>query len=541
MADTQKQPRGPATRGDVEMKPSAAPECIGTPATTPTVCLSPAVGVEPQFDPTVTTVAMGAAVAATTAARAQKGEEDAASKKPIFDQAKSLLLDSKINILLAAVPVAFLTEPGAINFIACFLALMPLATMLGDLTEDIAKRTNDTTAALINVTFGNFTELVVAVVAMRQAQIDLVKYSLVGSVLSNGLLVLGSTIAAGGRRLKIVAFNADAALIYGGAINLSCFAFILTSALDMAEPSSDAASDRSRATLNLSRWCSVFLIVVYTAYIYMTQHSHKHLFEQSAPTAEDVAERKADAEAKAVVKAAAKATKVDAKRGQEEVRAAASSADDDKNKPDGVDAADNNTDASDDDDDDDDDDDETPQYSWAFALIATALVTVAVSAISDLLVASVTPAAIAMNMSRAFIGIILIPIAGNVTEHGSALIVAMRGRIDLGVGIALGSAVQIAMFAFPFTVLAGVFMGVPLDLSLPPFLLAALVMTAILIYMITSSGKSTWLGGAMLICAYLVLAIALWNSHDPRIMVRITAANATTTTTTQPPVRYPVY
>lgn len=455
--------------------------------------------------------------------------------RDIIEQFKVLFLGSKINVLLIFVPLSFVTS-GAIQFICSFLGLMPLAAMLGDLVEDVAKRTNDTISALLSVTFGNATELIISIVALRTSNLDLVKYSLVGSILGNSTLVLGSAIVMAGYKRKLVVFNDIATQVYASGSSLAVFAYVTATTLAYEEPASDSDEEKQAAVLAVSRIISLLLIVIYFAYLFFTQESHKHLFDGAARL-EDEDKKKhspssspaspSSPSSPALESDAAARSGAEGELGHGRFGVAVVAASLQGKKVEIGDEAKKKAESADGGDDDGDDDDDEPEYSLLFAVAGTAIVTVVVSFLSEYLVESMQPAVEALRLSRAFVGIILVPIAGNVVEHGSALIVASHGRMDLAIGIALGSSLQIAMLVYPLTVLVGMLIGVPLDLGLPMFLLGALVLSSILVYMLTASGHSTWLGGAKLVAVFVILTAALLFAHDPKVLIAGTKPAAT--------------
>ena len=134
--------------------------------------------------------------------------------KPIpafLDGSKRMFLGNKLYTLLVFVPLAFLAEhlefsDATIFGMAC-LAILPLAGLLGEATEQVALHTNETVGGLLNATFGNATEMIVCYYALKANLLDVVKVSLLGSILSNTLLVLGGAILAGGIVQKTSTFN----------------------------------------------------------------------------------------------------------------------------------------------------------------------------------------------------------------------------------------------------------------------------------------------------------------------------------------------
>ena len=349
------------------------------------------------------------------------------------DQLKTLLFGSKLNIFYACVPIAFLTSwsngPGGLIFASSFFALIPLAAVLGDLTEDLALRTNDAIGALINVTFGNATEVIVALAALRLHMYDLIKMTMIGSVMGNTLLVLGSSLVVGAFSKDEVKFNANATKHYIGLLILASFAILIPSASNIDDP------------LRVSQHVALFMVLFYALYLYFQLKTHKHMFDE----------------------------------GEAE-------------------------------------DEETPQFSFCVAFISIGIVALLISFISDLLVGTVSAAAATFNLSQHFIGLVIIPIVGNVAEHASAILMARKGKMDIAFGVALGSAIQIEMFAYPAVVVISWMLGYSLDLNITKFLIAVVVGVVILTQSCVADGVATWLSGGKMLCAYVLLAVAFLDA-----------------------------
>ena len=138
------------------------------------------------------------------------------------------------------------------------------------------------------------------------------------------------------------------------------------------------------------------------------------------------------------------------------------------------------------------------------------VVTVAVAAMSELLVGAVQPAAQRLGMTQVFVGVILVALVGNAAEHSTAVLVAMKNKMDLALGVAVGSSVQIALFVAPMLVFASYLFGTPLDLIFTPFEVAAVTVAVLVVGFTSLDGESNWMEGVMLIGVYLILAIAFY-------------------------------
>jgi Ca2+:H+ antiporter len=152
----------------------------------------------------------------------------------------------------------------------------------------------------------------------------------------------------------------------------------------------------------------------------------------------------------------------------------------------------------------------TPHWSKMTALIILALSTGAVVILSELLVGSVEPVVKSLGISEFFLGIILIPVIGNVAEHLVAVKVAIRNHMDLSVEIAISSSLQIALFVAPILVFISLLLGHPLTLIFNQFELLALGAAVVVAGSVSIDGESNWLEGAALIGVYAILGIAFF-------------------------------
>lgn len=144
------------------------------------------------------------------------------------------------------------------------------------------------------------------------------------------------------------------------------------------------------------------------------------------------------------------------------------------------------------------------------------VVTMIVAACSEALVGSIEALTEEWGISEAFVGTILVPIVGNAAEHSTAITMAMRNKMDLAIGVAVGSSTQIALFVVPFTVLAGWVMQVEMTLDFKSFETAVMVMTVMITMSTLQDGKSNWLEGAVLMCSYLLVGCAFWYMPDQK-------------------------
>jgi Ca2+:H+ antiporter len=179
--------------------------------------------------------------------------------------------------LLIAVPLswvlAWLGAPALAVFIACGIAIVPLAAEMGTATEAVAARTGPAVGGLLNATFGNAAELIVAVVALRAGLVNLVKASLVGSILGNLLLILGLSLVAGGLRRPTLRFNRTVAGTSGAMLLLAGAALVIPALFALVHPAA-----RPEESLRLSEGVAVVLVLTYGASLVFSLVTHRQLF-----------------------------------------------------------------------------------------------------------------------------------------------------------------------------------------------------------------------------------------------------------------------
>ncbi|GIW25134.1 calcium/proton exchanger [Meiothermus sp.] len=184
-------------------------------------------------------------------------------------------------ILLAFVPLAVVLEvlhaPGVWIFLVSALALLPLAGFMGRATEELAARAGSTVGGLLNATFGNAAELIIALVALFAGKIEVVKASITGSILSNLLLVLGLSIFLGGLRYSTQKFNAQAARLMASLLTLTLIAFLLPAFFDIAERGFFKVVDPSLPDQMFSLATAGVLVLIYLSNIYFSLRTHKDL------------------------------------------------------------------------------------------------------------------------------------------------------------------------------------------------------------------------------------------------------------------------
>ena len=154
-----------------------------------------------------------------------------------------------------------------------------------------------------------------------------------------------------------------------------------------------------------------------------------------------------------------------------------------------------------------------PAWTARGALTVLGLSTLGVVWLSEVLVHQVGPVVRGLGVSEFFLGVILVPIVGNIAEHLVAVKVAARNQMSLSVEIAVGSSLQIALFVVPVLVFLSLALGHPLTLVFNGFELIALIGAVVIVNQVAADGESNWLEGAELLALYLILALAFFLLH----------------------------
>lgn len=198
------------------------------------------------------------------------------------------LTSNYVNVFLIFVPLGILAgalhwSPTAV-FVLNFIAIIPLAALLSFATEELSAKLGQTLGGLLNATFGNAVELIVSIVALKNGEIRIVQSSMLGSILSNILLVLGCCFLAGGIRQRESTFNETVASTMSSLMAVACASLIIPATLYAALRSSKAETDQH--ILILSHGTAVILLILYIMYLYFQLYSHASLFDVEAQEGE---------------------------------------------------------------------------------------------------------------------------------------------------------------------------------------------------------------------------------------------------------------
>jgi len=351
-------------------------------------------------------------------------------------------LKNILYLLLVFVPVSIVlahmhASPTAIFLTSC-LAILPLAGLMGEATENIAHHTSPGVGGLLNATFGNAAELIIAFIALKEGQHEIVKASLTGSIIGNMLVVLGLAMLIGGWKHKELQFSRIAAESSSSMMILAVVALVIPAVYAQVTHHTQPEHIES-----ISFDISWVLLASYVASLFFQLKTHANLFRTEG---DDAA--------------------VEIEHG----------------------------------------------HVWSRGKSLTVLLgaAVLVGYISEFLVHAVDHAGEQMGFGKVFMGVIVVAMVGNAAEHSTAVLVALRGKMDLALNIAMGSSMQIALFVAPVLVIAGHLMGKPLGLEFTVLEVVAVMLSVNAVSLLVHDGKTNWFEGVQLLAIYAILAVAFY-------------------------------
>lgn len=342
-----------------------------------------------------------------------------------------------LNVLLVFGVIAIilrLTDGGDVAiFVTSALAIIPLAGLIGTATEEIAARTGPQIGGLLNATLGNAAELIITIFALREGLLELVRASIIGSILGNLLLVMGLAIMLGGLKNGLQQFDRRRAVMNATLLILAFMALAIPSLFDTTFQEEKAFDSE----LLLSEGIAVILILLYIANVVYSLWSHEEAGAAVEPHHE-------------------------------------------------------------------------PKWSTTMAAGVLAFATIGIVFMSEFLVGTVEPVVEELGWSELFVGVIIVPIIGNVAEHLVAVQMAIKNRMELSMTIALGSSLQIALFVAPVLVFISLLFDEKLILAFTVPEVIALAAASYVGSLVAEDGESNWFEGLMLLGVYLIVALAFF-------------------------------
>jgi Ca2+:H+ antiporter len=354
-------------------------------------------------------------------------------------------------LLVPFIPLAIALElahaASGLIFFSAALGVIPTAALMGRATEEVASQSGPGIGGLLNVTFGNAPELIIALFALEAGLQEVVKASIIGSILGNILLVMGAAMLAGGLTggRKLQRFDRTAANVQATMLLLAVAALVMPAIFELVEGQGLPGVDEERVAFDdtvedLSFAVAVVLIVSYLGGLLFSLRTHRDLFNPDYEEGEDT-------------------------------------------------------------------------WGWSIrtSVIALAVAGVAVGVMSEILVGSIEAASESVGLSEFFIGVIVVAIVGNASEHWVAVLVAVKDKMDLSVNIAIGSSAQIALFVAPVLVLVSFVLGPgPMPLVFNGFEIAAVFLAVMIAQWVTNEGESNWFEGLQLLALYVILGLTFF-------------------------------
>lgn len=357
-----------------------------------------------------------------------------------------------MRLLLLFVPVSLVLGYGlhaapAWVFATSLLAIIPLADLVRRATEGVGEHAGQAVGGLLNVSFGNAPELILALFVLGRGQVEVVKAQITGSIIGNALLGLGLAIIVGSWGRERQLFKRERASLLSSLLILSLIALLLPAVFDYTERGLDAGKHAGAAGAldeRLSLCVAAVLIVVYVANLVYTLVTHRDVFALG-PNPDE-----------------------------EETEAATG-------------------------------------WSLGKALGLLALATVFTAAEAELVSGALEATARGLGLGEFFLGVTVLAVVGNAAEYVSAVHFARRGRMGLVMTITVGSTIQIALLVAPLLVLTSWLIGRPMDLVFAnPIELVAIAAVAFAVNAIAQDGETTWFEGVLLLAVYALLALSFF-------------------------------
>jgi len=354
-------------------------------------------------------------------------------------------------LLVPFIPIAVALElshaDATLIFGAAAAGVIPTAALMGRATEELAHRAGPGIGGLLNVTFGNAPELIIAFFALDKGLQEVVKASLIGSILGNILLVMGAAMLVGGVKRERQTFNAVAVSAQSSMLLLAAVALVMPTIFQLVHGGGLPRVGEARVEFGsdleqMSLIVAFVLLASYAAGLVFSLRSHRSLFNPSHDSEEHV---------------------------------------------------------------------EAQPWTVKKSVVTLAIAGVAVGVMSEILVGSISEASQSIGLSQFFVGLIIVAIVGNAAEHWVAIYFAARDKMDLAVNISIGSSAQIALFVAPVLVLLSFVVGPnPMALVFNGFELGAVLLAILIANHVTQDGESNWYEGLQLLAVYAVLGVVFF-------------------------------
>ena len=344
-----------------------------------------------------------------------------------------------VTFALSVVAIAMewlLDIHGTPIFVASAAGILGLAYVVGISTERLGALAGPQVGGILNATFGNIAELIIAFFALSAGQLEVVKASITGSIIGNLLLVLGASFFFGGLRNGMQRFSARVAGLDATLLVLAVIGLFVPAVFAFSQGAGAGGGHRIEESLLIS---VVLLALYFVNLFYRFRHPEDVLGGTEAPA-------------------------------------------------------------------------EHAGPAWrpgvAFAVLGVAAVFLAV--LSEQLVDSIDPFIEQFDLTPFFVGVILIPTIGNLSEHLVGVQLAVKDRMDFSMAVSIGSSLQVALFVAPVLVFLGILVNQPMDLVFAPLEVAAVATAAGICALVSLDGESNWLEGTLLMGVYVILAVSFF-------------------------------
>jgi Ca2+:H+ antiporter len=401
--------------------------------------------------------------------------------------------------LLLAVPLSLLASAlgfsVAVRFVLAVLGVIPLAGLIGRATEELARHTGQLVGGLLNATFGNAAELIIGCAALSAGLPDVVRASITGSIIGNALLVLGASIFAGGWRFGVQTFNARHAGQYASMLALAVVGLAIPSLVVSIDTRNTSGAKLSITLYTLSFIVAAILLLSYVAYIAFTVFGLRATSSSRpgrtmagvAPAIQPDQETRESKENGPHPSPEKKRAR-DGRNGRGRVTAPSQ-----RGVRRNVALFDRLGSLW----------GRSPWPAVVLLVVATALT----APVSEVLANSIDPLARSAGLSTFFVGLIVLPLAGNAAEFTTAMRMALRNRMEVTMAVSAGASIQVALLVAPVLVMASPLFGAHLTLSFTTLELVIFGLIAGLYALVSLDGESTWLEGLQLCAFYLIVAV----------------------------------
>jgi Ca2+:H+ antiporter len=337
--------------------------------------------------------------------------------------------------VISLVLTFIVTSSSLINTIIYSIAIIPIAILLGDFTTEISEYIGDKKGGLLAATIGNLPELMMGIWSIQYGMLPMVKSALIGSIISNMLLVLGISIFFGGIKFRDQSFNKLVARTNFNMLLLAMSAIVVMASL------SRYGMLKEKVLISMSAKVAIVLIVVYILGLIFSLYTHGNQFV--------ISESKENEDWRKSGKA-------------------------------------------------------------RIIVLGLVLSSVLLYILSERLISNIKGIVETYNISQEFLGIILIPILGNIGENISAIMCALKNKVNLSLEIAIGSSIQIALFVAPLLIIFAYFSLAPMTLIFTSFQIVVCLIAVGMSYFVFQDGKTYWLEGAILIAIYIMITLGYY-------------------------------